>query len=257
MKEKTALITGGAAGIGKMTAELLAEKGFHIVINYRKSEEKARKLAEEIQRKHRVMAAAVKGDVASMEDCRRIYEQAISLTGRVDVLIHNAGPYIRERRKMADYSLDEWLYLVNGNLNAVFYLTKLCLPAMRENRWGRIITMGFDRAETAAGWPERSAFAAAKSAVASLTKTLSREEAEYGITVNMVSPGDIEGDWKEKRIGEAMGRPDPGTPVGRPGTGEDVARVISFLCGEESDFITGAVISVTGGKDVLGKGKGK
>lgn len=87
----------------------------------------------------------------------------------------------------------------------------------------------------------------------SLTRTLAAEEATHGITVNMVCPGDIVGDWKEEEIRVAREEKDDTVPVGRPGTGEDIARVITFLCDEKSDFITGSIIPVTGGKDVLGK----
>ncbi len=154
---------------------------------------------------------------------------------------------------MADYEIKEWDYLINGNLNAVFYLSNLLIPYMRKQKWGRIITVGFDRVESAPGWIYRSAFAAAKSGLASLTKTIALEEAEHGITANMVCPGDIIGEWKEREIMESLKEKDDSVPVGRPGTGEDVSRVISFLADENSSFITGSVIPVTGGKDVLGK----
>jgi 3-oxoacyl-[acyl-carrier protein] reductase len=154
---------------------------------------------------------------------------------------------------MADYEVSEWDYLINGNLNSVFYLSNLLIPRMREKKWGRIITIGFDRVESAPGWIFRSAFAAGKAGLASLTKTIALEEAEHGITANMVCPGDIIGEWKEKAIVESLNEIDDSVPVGRPGTGEDVSRVISFLADEKSSFITGSIIPVTGGKDVLGK----
>lgn len=86
-----------------------------------------------------------------------------------------------------------------------------------------------------------------------MTKTLALEEAENGITANMVCPGDITGEWKERSISESMSASDSSVPVGRPGTGEDISRVISFLANDDSSFITGSIIPVTGGKDVLGK----
>jgi 3-oxoacyl-[acyl-carrier protein] reductase len=124
---------------------------------------------------------------------------------------------------------------------------------MRENKWGRIVTIGFDRVEAASGWIYRSAFAAAKTGAASLTKSIALEEAGNGITANMVCPGDIIGEWKEKNIEDTTTVEYSASPVGRPGTGEDIARVISFLADEKSGFITGSIIPVTGGKDVLGK----
>ncbi|MFE8695841.1 SDR family oxidoreductase [Cytobacillus sp. FJAT-53684] len=253
MREKTALITGGAAGIGRKTAFLLAENGIHLAINYRESKEKAESLASELTNRFGTKNICIKGDITSLDDCRNIVQKALSTFSTIDILVHNAGPYIHERIVMTDYPFEKWNELINGNLNAVFYLSKLLIPKMREKKWGRIITIGFDRVETAPGWIYRSAFAAAKSGVVSLTKTMALEEAENGITANMVCPGDITGEWKEKEIIQAVERIDSDSPVGRPGTGEDIARVITFLVDEKSDFITGSVISITGGKDVLGK----
>jgi 3-oxoacyl-[acyl-carrier protein] reductase len=253
VRRRTALITGGATGIGRQTAFILAENGIHLVINYRKSKERAESLAYELSERYGTRNIAVNGDVCELADCRKIAEEALTAFATIDILVHNAGPYIHERKMMMDYSFENWNYIINGNLNAVFYLSKLLIPKMREEQWGRIITIGFDRVETAPGWIYRSAFAAAKSGAVSLTKTIAIEEAENGITANMVCPGDITGGWKEMEISRAQEGIDKDSPVGRPGTGEDIARVIRFLIDEKSDFITGSVISVTGGKDVLGK----
>ncbi len=171
----------------------------------------------------------------------------------IDILIHNAGPYLHERKKLTDYSIAEWQYLMEGNLSAVFYLVKQVIPVMRKQKWGRIITMGFDRVETAPGWIYRSGFAAAKTGLASLTRSIAIEEAEYGITANMVCPGDIVNEWKEKIINNTLNHDGQLSHVVRPGTGEDIARVIAFLVDEKSSFITGSIIPVTGGIDVLGK----
>lgn len=251
MKKKTALITGGAAGIGKRTAFQLAEMGYELAINYRQSEQEASALIKELETKYGTKNISIQGDVAKMDDCTRMVENVLSQYSSIDVVIHNAGPYIHERKKLTDYTLEEWDYLISGNLNAVFCLSKLILPLMRKERWGRIITMGFDRVETAPGWIYRSAFAAAKTGLASLTKTIAIEEAEFGITANMVCPGDIVSEWKEKSIADSI--KGGSAPVGRYGTGEDIARVISFLIDEKSDFITGCIIPITGGMDVLGK----
>jgi len=138
-------------------------------------------------------------------------------------------------------------------LSSVFHFIKLAVPVMRKQRFGRIITYGFQDAEQAPGWPYRSAFGAAKAGLVSLTKSIALEEAEYGITANMVSPGDIIGDMKEVSIEKARQKNDSYTPIGRPGSGEDIARIIAFLCDENSDFITGSVISASGGVNVLNK----
>ncbi|HEY9577944.1 MAG TPA: SDR family oxidoreductase, partial [Pseudobacillus sp.] len=98
-----------------------------------------------------------------------------------------------------------------------------------------------------------SAFAAAKAGLASLTRTISMEEAKNGITANMICPGDIADYWKEETIANAKRVTSSVVPVGRPGTGEDLARVVAFLISDHADFITGSMIPVTGGQDVLGK----
>ncbi|MGG3449932.1 MULTISPECIES: SDR family oxidoreductase [Bacillaceae] len=250
---KTALITGGSKGIGRKTAESLAAAGCRVVINYRSDREQAEQFASELSATFGVVAAAVGGDVSSKEDCEHIASFVLREFGGADIVVHNAGPYIHERKTMAEYSWDEWTMLMNGNMTAVFYLTKLLLPSMKENGWGRIITFGFDRVDTAPGWIDRSAYAAAKTGLASLTKTIAAEEAASGVTANMVCPGDITGSWKEKKMIDALGVHSTHVPVGRPGTGEDIARVVAFLVSEESSFITGAIIPVTGGQDVLGK----
>jgi 3-oxoacyl-[acyl-carrier protein] reductase len=250
---KTALITGGASGLGKVTAFQLAEKGYQLVINYRKSESDAMSLVKELSNTFGTKNITIQGDVSKKEDCIRIVDQALSNYPSIDSLIHNAGPYINERKKLTDYSFDEWEYLLDGNLSAVFYLSKLIIPTMRKQKWGRIITLGFDRVETAPGWLYRSAFAAAKTGLASLTRTIAIEEAEYGITANMVCPGDIANEWKEMNINDTLKTHDEQPCIVRPGTGEDIARVISFLVDEKSSFITGSIIPITGGMDVLGK----
>ena len=250
---KTALITGAVKGIGKRTAIELAKNGVNIIINFRSNEEEAYQLSKTLQTDYSVDTLVIKGDVSNVNDCQYIYEQISQKVGKVDILVHNAGPYIHERKKMTEYTLEEWNYLIQGNLTSVFYLSKLFIPEMRKNKWGRIVTIGFDRAETAPGWLYRSAFSVAKTGLVSLTKTIALEEAPFGITCNMVCPGDITSDWKEKEINEAVHFDDKDTPVGRPGTGEDISRVIEFLCNDSSSFITGSIINVTGGKDVLGK----
>lgn len=253
MKEKIALITGGSSGIGRKTAVRLAQQGYQLAINYRTSEAEAVALVRQLSEKYGTKNICVQGDVAKYEDSKRMVDHVLSNFATIDVLIHNAGPYIRERKKLTEYTTEEWTYLISGNLSAAFYLSKLVIPVMRKQKWGRIITMGFDRVETAPGWIYRSAFAAAKTGLASLTRTIALEEAENGITANMVCPGDIVNEWKNKNIAEAVAVHHDHSPVGRPGTGEDIARVISFLADDNSSFITGAIIPVTGGTDVLGK----
>ncbi|WP_054958200.1 SDR family oxidoreductase [Paenibacillus dakarensis] len=250
MKGKVALITGSATGLGKMTALTLARQGCHIALNYVNSKDEASALKQEIEGMG-VQAIAVKADIAVEEELYRLVEQTESTLGNVDILINNAGPFIRERKLFSQYNRNEIVHLVNGNLTSVMLLDHLVLPSMREKKWGRIIHFGFGHAGEARSWPHRSVYAAAKVGLVSFTKTLAVEEASYGITINMVCPGDIRGANKEKTIDEVTGIMDELTPLGRSGSGEDIARVIEYLCLDKSDFITGNIMDISGGLDPI------
>lgn len=253
MTNKVALITGSASGLGKRTAIELASQGTHIIINYVHSNSKAEQFAAYLSDQFSISTLCIQGDIGSVEGAQDVVQEALKHWESIDILINNAGPYVTERKKMVDYAIDEWKSIIDGNLNAAFYLSRLIIPKMREQRWGRIINIGFDRADSAPGWKYRSAFAAAKVGLVSLTKSIALEEADYGITANMICPGDIIEPYKEMKIEEVLQIKDKYTPIGRPGTGQDIARAIAFLCDEHSDFITGSIIQVTGGKDVLNK----
>jgi 3-oxoacyl-[acyl-carrier protein] reductase len=249
LKGRRALITGSAKGLGKRTALLLAEAGCDVIVNYVGSRAEAEALAGRLQGLG-VRSGAVRADVSDPRQVERLAEEAERLLGGIDILVNNAGPFIRERRLFADYAPDEIIGLVNGNLLGVMLLDRLLLPGMRQRGWGRIIHFGFGHAGESRAWPHRAVYAAAKTALVSFTKTLAVEEAAHGITVNMICPGDIRGANKEKSIDDVRGEIDPESQR-RPGTGEDVARAIRFLCDPRSDFITGNLLDVTGGFDPI------
>lgn len=248
---KIALITGSAKGLGRITALSLAEQGCDVIINYLHSEHEAEKLVKEIRNKG-VRSLAIRADITKLDEIKRLVHEAESnIQGHINILINNAGPFIRERKVFADYSQDEISYMMNGNLISAMHLDHQLISGMRKNKWGRIIHFGFGRASEASGWPHRAVYAAAKVGLVSFTKTLAAEEIEHGITVNMICPGDIRGENKEKMIKEVTHLSDDETPGKRPGAGEDVSRVIAFLCNEQSDFLTGNVIDVSGGFDPI------
>ncbi len=250
LQGKTALITGSAKGLGKRAALQLAEQGCHIVLNYNSSEAEAAKVKGQVEA-YGVKAIMVQADIGTPEGTEKLGSAAESFMGGVDILINNAGPFVRERKLFSQYDQQMITKLVNGNLLGAMLLDHRMLPGMIERRWGRIIHFGFGHAGEARAWPHRAAYAAAKTGLVSFTKSLAVETAPYGVTVNLIGPGDIRGDNKELSINEAIHMHDPESPLGRPGTGEDVARVILFLCEEKSSFLTGNVIDVTGGFDPI------
>lgn len=249
-----AVVTAGSKGIGKMVTEQFLKQGCSVTVNYRSDINRIKDLKKQWE-PYRDRLQFIQGDVTKKKDIAYIVDQALDRFGRIDYLINNAGPYIFERKRLVDYTDDEWYEIIEGNLSAIFHFAKLVIPVMRKQQFGRIITYGFQDAEQAPGWIYRSAFSAAKVGLVSLTKSIAIEEAEYGITANMVSPGDIVGEMKESNIEQATHVTETGTPIGRPGTGEDIARIIAFLTEEASDFITGSVISATGAVDVVNRNR--
>jgi 3-oxoacyl-[acyl-carrier protein] reductase len=247
---KIALITGSAKGLGKMTALSLAASGCDVVINYLSSREEAEELVKQIEHKG-VRSLAVQADITKPEELEQMVREIEQKLGSIDILINNAGPFIRERRVFSDYTQHDINRMIQGNLISAMQLDHLVLPGMRERSWGRIIHFGFGHAAEARGWPHRAVYAAAKVGLVSFTKTLAVEEAEYGITVNMICPGDIRGQNKEKSISEVSHLLDEESPNKRPGAGEDISRVITFLCRPESDFLTGNIVEVSGGLDPI------
>lgn len=248
MQKRVAWITGGVKGLGAYIAKSLAEEGYRVVVNYRRSAEAANRLREGLTRQGYEILA-LQGDAGKVDDVQGITKEILDRWGRLDVLICAAGPFLFRRILAKETTDQQWEEMVEGNLSSVFYCTREAIPIMRQQGFGRIITFGFSGVEDTPAWLGYSAYAAAKSGVATYTRTLAYEEAPYGITVNMVIPGDIRDPYKESSITEARGAVDLRNPVGRPGTGEDITRVVRFLIDPNSDFITGALIPVTGGYD--------
>lgn len=247
---KKALITGSAKGLGKRTAIELAKEGCHIMLHYLASEQEVLCLKSEIENCYNVEVRLVKADICTIEGVQKLSDAILEWDG-VDILINNAGPFVRERKLFQQYDEETIISLVQGNLLSVMLLNHRALPFMRKKGWGRIIHFGFGHANEARAWPHRAVYASAKTALVSFTKSLAVEEAQFGITVNLIGPGDIKGDFKEKSINDVSHFSDSESPVGRPGTGEDVSRVIRFLCDEKSSYLTGNVIDVTGGFDPI------
>ncbi len=252
MKERSwmghAFITAGTKGLGLKVTEAFLKLGHSVTVTYFRDNNRA----NEVKQKFADYSLhIVQADVCDKNDLTNAVQEATHTFGTIDYLINNAGPFIFERKKLLDHTEDEWQQMISGNLDSVFHLLQLTVPAMREQHFGRIVNYGFQGANHAAGWVNRSAFSAAKVGLVSLTKSIAYEEAENGITSNMICPGDIVGDMKEASIEESRKAPDQETPIGRSGTGEDIARTILYLCDQDSDMITGTIIEVTGGLDVI------
>lgn len=237
---RRALVTGAASGLAAGIAPALAREGFELVaITYRNTEPAATLEAIRASgceaRAHHVDFSA---DAASV---RGKLSQAMQ-DGPYDTLVHAVGPMVVKR--FARMTLEDYREMFDGNVRSAVLAAQAVLPPMRESKFGRIVYFGMNGSSVTRAYRGFTLHQAAKSAVVAFAKCLSLEEAQFGITVNVIEPGDI----RQKTISRAQALEMPaGNPRGRPGSYEDIADVVRFLVARERDFVTGAVLSVSGG----------
>jgi 3-oxoacyl-(acyl-carrier-protein) reductase len=243
LEGKVALVTGGSRGIGAAICEALAAESAKVIVNYVSKPDAAEKVVAALRRDYGVEAEAYKADVAIVEECNVMVEKVLSRHGRIDVLVNNAG--ITQDRSFLKMSLDQWRSVLTVNLDGVFNVTHATLPQMVKNNFGRIINITSIVGQI--GNFGQANYATAKGGLIAFTKTLAREVAKKGVTVNAVAPGYIETDMTAKVPQEVLNWVCEHTPVGRLGKPDEVARAVRFLAAPNSSYITGQVINVNGG----------
>ncbi len=239
---KTALVTGASRGIGRAIALELARQGASVAVNYSGSEEKARKVVEEIQ-ENGGTAFAIQSDVASMDSVTSMIKEVISTFGSLDILVNNAG--ITRDNLLMRMKEEEWDAVINTNLKGVFNCTKAVTRQMMKQRSGRIINIA--SIVGVSGNPGQANYVAAKAGVIGLTKTTAKELSSRGITVNAVAPGFIETDMTDALEGDVKDEMLKQIPLSRLGRPEDIAAAVRFLAGDEASYITGQTLHVDGG----------
>ncbi|HKF51528.1 MAG TPA: SDR family oxidoreductase [Candidatus Acidoferrales bacterium] len=242
IRQRVALVTGGSRGIGKGIALSLGRAGARVAISYRSNKAAAQNTLRQLQAVG-CECFAVEADATDAAQSESLVKSVAEKFGRLDILVNNVG--IFNWSTVAETTLEEWRRVLDSNLLSVFYASKAALLVMRRQRWGRIINLGAVGAERAFGQATISAYTAAKAAVVSFSRSLALEEAKNGITVNVVNPPNI--DDKELSLEEARRMRDARFPVGRPPSADDVAEAVKFLASDSADYVTGQVLSVSGG----------
>lgn len=245
MKEfegKVALVTGGTRGIGRATALELAEQGADVAFSYQSSKELAEKLEGRLRAKG-VRARGWQANVSSMAEVERMMKAIDAELGPVSILVNNAG--ITRDKSFVKMTKEMWDEVIRVNLDGLYIVTQAVLPGMLAAGWGRIINVSSIVGQT--GNFGQANYAATKGAAIAFSKTLARELARKGITVNAVAPGFIETDMTKGLPEAALEQVKAATPLGRMGKPEEIAHAIAFLASPRSAFITGQVLAVNGG----------
>jgi 3-oxoacyl-[acyl-carrier protein] reductase len=242
LKGRVALITGSSRGIGRAIALRMAQEGADVVINYVSNEEAAHEVMSRVTRMG-PRAAALKADVSREEDVRSMIEKAVTMMGKLDIVVNNAQ--IHRGRLIHKLPLEEWDRVVHSGLYGAFHVCHVVVPYMVERKWGRIINM--TSVVGLRGWPGDTAYGSAKAGLIGFTKSLAKELASKGITVNAVAPGFIRTDMTAELTEKSRGMMESVIPLGRPGEPEEVAEVVTFLATPRAAYITGSVYTVDGG----------
>lgn len=240
--KKSVVVTGASRGIGRACAEVFAQNGYSVLIDYNKNADAAEALACELREKYKVNAVPFSADVSDEEQVRRMISKAVYEFGKIDVLVNNAG--ISLDKTLEDSGTEDYERVFGVNVKGMITATKYAARQMRDTG-GAVVNVS--SVWGIAGASGESLYASSKGAVIALTRSLAKELSVYGIRVNCVAPGVIDTDmnkcYSDKALDDLVSR----TPLSRMGTPRDVANAVLFLSGEEASFITGQTLTVDGG----------
>lgn len=239
---KVALVTGGSRGIGRAVAIRLAQGGAKVAFNYKSNHEAAQDVLSELKGGG-AHAMAVAGDVGVQADVDKLVTATLQAFGQVDILVNNAG--ITRDTLLMRMSEDDWDAVIDTNLKSTFLMTKAVLRGMVRQRSGRIVNIS--SVSGLLGNAGQSNYAASKAGIIGFTRSIAREVASRGITVNAVAPGFIETDIWSGVSEEARKAILNMAPLGYIGKPEDVAEAVAYLASDAARYVTGQTLNVDGG----------
>jgi 3-oxoacyl-[acyl-carrier protein] reductase len=234
MSLRIALVTGASRGIGRAIALRLAEDVSGVAVHYFSRREEAQELAAAIREKGK-LSAVFRADLTKKAQAAGLVKKVEERFARVDVLVNNVGPFLVKPWDQLEVA--DWERVLRGNLLGAYFCMKAALPGMRKRKWGRIVNIGFSRAEHLGAFPTIAPYAVAKTGLLTLTRTAAAAEVANGLTVNMVSPGLIRGGAMP------LVRDLPDSALGRF---EDVAEAVAYCASDEAAAVTGSNIIVSG-----------
>lgn len=242
LKGKVAVVTGASRGIGRAVALKLASMNAAVIVNYAGSKDKAESVVKEIQDMEKT-AEAIQCDVSDFEQCSQLMQQVQEHYGRIDILVNNAG-ITRDGLAMA-MKEEDFDDVIATNLKGTFNCIRFASRIMMKQRYGKIINMSSVSGVT--GNAGQVNYSAAKAGVIGITKSMARELAGRHINVNAIAPGFIETDMTNELSEKVKEQAVAQIPLGRFGKAEEVAELVAFLAGNQSDYITGQVFHIDGG----------
>ena len=239
--ERVALVTGGSRGIGKAIARVLASEGAQVVLTAREADVAARVAGELSAEGGRVRGVAL--DISVDASVDTAIGELLDDYGKIPILVNNAG--ITCDNLLLRMKMDDWDRVLQTNLTGVYRLCRALVPSMVRGRFGRIVNI--TSVVAAIGNAGQANYAAAKAGIEGLSRSLARELASRNVTVNCVAPGFIDTDMTRELPEKAREKLLAEVPLGRLGSGDDVARAVAFLVGPGGDYITGTTLQVNGG----------
>ena len=242
LEGRKAVVTGASRGIGRAIAMALAAEGADVAVNYMASEARALEVVGEIEKLGR-RAVAVRADVSDFPDTFRMAQEVLALFGHVDILVNNAG--INSDKTFVKMDHASWRKVLAINLDGVFNCTKVFVDSMLRRNYGRIVNITSVIGQI--GNFGQANYAASKAGVTAMTKSLAKELAAKGVTVNAVAPGFIQTEMVDSIPERVKQRLLDQVPLRRFGTAAEVARAVIFLVSSDGDYITGEELSMNGG----------